>query len=153
MEIIIIIAILFIYVAIDSRNAKIKKHNEIRKNVNKSMHKESSFDKYIKELNSKDYINKSITPDLYPGSDQWYQDKKDYIQFSTDWLRLKLQREEMDNRQCCMCGSDYRLECHHISYKNLFHESMDDLRTVCRVCHQAIHDYHGYSHNGYFPLL
>lgn len=60
---------------------------------------------------------------------------------------------ERDNYSCCSCGwniSEYdpdkksnkrTLQCHHKTYKHLYDEKnhLDDLSTLCSVCHRAIH--------------
>lgn len=52
-----------------------------------------------------------------------------------------------DNHKCCVCGwspsegGKRTLTCHHIRYNNLFNEKdhLEDLITLCSVCHKAIH--------------
>lgn len=43
--------------------------------------------------------------------------------------------------RCCRCGSARALALHHITYERVGHESPHDLRTLCAVCHELIHDH------------
>ena len=43
-------------------------------------------------------------------------------------------------RGCCeTCGERRRLEAHHTSYEREGRETVDDLRMLCRDCHQRAH--------------
>lgn len=56
------------------------------------------------------------------------------------WKYTALQRKKMDAWQCRQCGSIERLETHHWRY-NLFDECVRrDLITLCRDCHEAVHE-------------
>ncbi len=46
-----------------------------------------------------------------------------------------------DGNKCTKCGSIKRLEAHHLTYKHHFteHKHLDELVTLCRVCHQLEH--------------
>lgn len=37
------------------------------------------------------------------------------------------------------CGRTSELEVHHLSYKNLGHEPIEELRTLCPRCHNDAH--------------
>ena len=80
------------------------------------------------------------------------QDKKDYMR-SEKWKqkrKLVLQRDGY----CCMdCLSGDQLEVHHITYKRLGNEKLSDLATVCRSCHQKIHNKYGYNYQRNYPLF
>ena len=52
-------------------------------------------------------------------------------------LRKKVLRR--DNNKCRACGSTENLQVHHLSYKNIYHEELDDLVCLCRNCHAAFH--------------
>ncbi len=64
---------------------------------------------------------------------------------SLAWKRKRLERIELDNGQCRLCGSFDNLEVHHkwtSGYENIPNESVEnDLTTLCRNCHQAFHDH------------
>ena len=58
---------------------------------------------------------------------------------SHDWDLKRDERIEIDNHTCQVCGTNERtLQVHHLSYSNLGDEPMEDLITVCSVCHAII---------------
>lgn len=77
-------------------------------------------------------------------------DYKEYIK-STAWYQKKLARLKKDKYTCQKCGDTEFLEVHHLTYDNLGDEPMEDLITVCRDCHQKIHDKYGRKGNS-FPI-
>jgi len=80
------------------------------------------------------------------------EDKDIYLQ-SPEWHALKQQRLSIANHSCESCGqSNIPLELHHITYERLTMEHIDDLRIVCRNCHQSIHDTYGYDRTTYYPI-
>lgn len=65
---------------------------------------------------------------------------------SEKWRSIARRRFEIDNYTCQGCGSrgseNNPLECHHLSYRNLYAEERtiyEDLVTVCRSCHKTLH--------------
>lgn len=73
----------------------------------------------------------------------YYTDYDQYLQ-SPEWRAKVLKRAEIDNRQCQMCGCTgtmtNKLQIHHLTYKNLYHEDVDrDLICLCDVCHRNVH--------------
>lgn len=80
------------------------------------------------------------------------QTKKAYIE-SPQWQILRKQILKRDQYTCQGCGiNGVPLEVHHITYINYESEQLSDLVSVCRDCHQAIHDKHGYDYTNTFPL-
>lgn len=59
---------------------------------------------------------------------------------SSHWEQKRRQRLEFDEWKCCHCRSKTSLQVHHWAY-DLFAESLDDLSTLCRTCHERIHEY------------
>jgi len=159
--IIIIIGLIFLYVFLDTREARKKEIDDIN-------NQKSALDRYIDELDSgkrkhpesafeDEHINEypdpnKSEPDLYPGSNKWYEDKEKYISSSKKWRKKKFERQALDKDKCVSCGYKGLLECHHITYKNLFKEPMSDLRTLCRTCHEQVHRQYGMDYNGHFPV-
>jgi 5-methylcytosine-specific restriction endonuclease McrA len=47
-----------------------------------------------------------------------------------------------DGYKCHKCGNEKNIQCHHLTYENLFHEEkhLDDLITLCKKCHKKIHN-------------
>lgn len=68
------------------------------------------------------------------------------------WRSLRSKVLRRDSYLCQSCSNDQELEVHHISYKNFGNESLSELVTVCRTCHQSIHDQLGYEHNKLYPI-
>lgn len=79
------------------------------------------------------------------------EDKKKYMR-SPEWDIIRTAVKNRDNNQCVVCSSNKRLEAHHITYKRLGNEKLSDLITLCRNCHQAIHDRIGYGYNKEYPV-
>jgi len=58
---------------------------------------------------------------------------------SDEWKNLKNQRLKKDGFCCVLCKSKEHLICHHLTYKRLFNEEINDLITLCKRCHNKIH--------------
>lgn len=78
--------------------------------------------------------------------------KKEYLQ-SPEWKALRRQVLARDNYTCRQCGYNEQLEVHHISYLHFTQEPLSDLVTVCRDCHQTIHNHYGFDYTKKFQLL
>lgn len=63
----------------------------------------------------------------------------DLYMTSAAWKVKRAQRIVDDGGQCTRCGSSDDLQVHHLNYNRLGDEPMDDLRTLCKVCHQKEH--------------
>ena len=57
------------------------------------------------------------------------------------WSIIKAIVLKRDRGQCTVCGSKYRLEIHHTTYKHLYseHDHLEDLLTLCHKCHYEYH--------------
>ena len=72
---------------------------------------------------------------------------------SSEWNTRRLAVLKRDQYTCQSCQtSGIPLEVHHITYANLGSEPLTDLISVCRLCHQGIHDRYGYDLNSTFPI-
>ena len=79
------------------------------------------------------------TKKAYMASDQWNMKRKATL--------------KRDNYSCQCCGiSEVPLEVHHITYRNYLAEKPEDLVSLCRGCHQLVHDIHGYDYSNTFPI-
>jgi len=58
---------------------------------------------------------------------------------SEHWRAKALQRKVFDNFRCTQCHATEELETHHWRY-DLFNEKLRDLVTLCRQCHQDMHE-------------
>lgn len=63
---------------------------------------------------------------------------------SETWKKKRLEAIERDGFQCRICGSAKNLNVHHLTYKQVPNEPLDDLLTVCEKCHSKLHrnDFH-----------
>jgi hypothetical protein len=59
---------------------------------------------------------------------------------SPEWMTLRDRVLEARGHRCESCGGAMgRLEIHHVHYRTLGHENINDIRVLCRFCHEAIH--------------
>lgn len=78
--------------------------------------------------------------------------KQAYIK-SPKWNLLRKQILHRDNYTCQKCNAtNISLEVHHIRYANFGNEQLSDLVSVCRDCHQSIHNQYGYDYNTNYPI-
>jgi 5-methylcytosine-specific restriction endonuclease McrA len=70
--------------------------------------------------------------------------KSKYLK-SQEWKDKRTLVLKRDHYKCKSCKSYNNLEVHHLSgYSDIPNESIESLVTLCRSCHQAWHDKHGY---------
>jgi 5-methylcytosine-specific restriction endonuclease McrA len=62
----------------------------------------------------------------------------DYLA-SPAWQEMRRLRLEFDGYRCRDCGSQHRLEIHHLTYVHLGYEDIAEIITVCRSCHERRH--------------
>lgn len=66
---------------------------------------------------------------------------KDYL--ASDYFQnLRKKRLAKDGYKCVKCGTAMNLQVHHINYEHMGRpdEEIDDLITVCKKCHEEIHE-------------
>lgn len=67
------------------------------------------------------------------------QEYKEYLK-SAEWKEKRDRRLEVDGCQCVICGSKNNLNVHHLTYKNIMQEDVEnDLITLCKNCHTMLH--------------
>lgn len=64
---------------------------------------------------------------------------RQYIE-SDAWKRKRERRLIHDGYRCKLCGSAKNLQVHHVTYERLGFEQMDDLVTLCKDCHESVHE-------------
>jgi len=70
---------------------------------------------------------------------------KKYAQYlkSKEWINLKIDLISMRGQKCEKCGKHKKsptlLQIHHLTYKNIFNESPEDLMILCSRCHRIEH--------------
>ena len=79
------------------------------------------------------------------------QEKSEHMQ-SQYWFNLKQYRLALANYVCESCGTSGPLELHHVDYSNLLAENINDVRVICRQCHQTVHSHLGYDRTTLFPI-
>jgi len=67
------------------------------------------------------------------------QEYLDYLQ-SDHWQALKDALLRLKPRECEVCHSTEVVDAHHVVYRDLYSVTPADLRWVCRVCHERIHE-------------
>jgi len=65
-------------------------------------------------------------------------DYEEYIN-SDAWRGKRESAFDKYGRICQKCQATNFLDVHHLTYTNFKHEQLEDLRIVCRPCHQSIH--------------
>lgn len=58
---------------------------------------------------------------------------------SAQWAEKRLAIMERAGGVCEKCTKRKARQVHHLTYKNLFDEPLEDLQAVCMPCHQAYH--------------
>src|SRR5215217_4253498 len=57
-----------------------------------------------------------------------------------EWAILKKQVHRRDGHRCRLCGrEDAELHVHHCTYENYAQERLEDLITLCTMCHRDFH--------------
>lgn len=59
---------------------------------------------------------------------------------SDHWKNLRATKLAL-NFQCQVCGTENNLDVHHVRYKSLYDVGMRDLLTLCRTCHETLHEW------------
>ena len=56
------------------------------------------------------------------------------------WQAKRKKALKYFGHRCCGCGAeDVVLHVHHMHYEDLWREKLEDLRVVCRNCHDNAH--------------
>ncbi|WP_348714237.1 hypothetical protein [Tenacibaculum sp. 190130A14a] len=65
----------------------------------------------------------------------------EYVRYlkSTKWRRIRKDVLERDENMCQECKVSKAEHVHHLTYDNLFNETLEDLLSVCSKCHTKIH--------------
>lgn len=58
---------------------------------------------------------------------------------SREWQLKRKEAFAFHGKMCHNCGAVQLLEVHHLHYRNLFNEKMEDLRILCVGCHKIVH--------------
>lgn len=74
----------------------------------------------------------------YRNRKEWYN--KSYLK-STHWRRVRNKALSTSGFRCSACGTNKRLQVHHLTYAHLGHEHKKDLKVLCYNCHHLLHSY------------
>jgi 5-methylcytosine-specific restriction endonuclease McrA len=61
-----------------------------------------------------------------------------YLQ-SWEWARLRQEVMERAFNECERCEKFSAVHVHHLTYKRVGHEELEDLQAVCEDCHKFLH--------------
>lgn len=86
----------------------------------------SECEEFTEEYKRKSYLIKKMKYDQYLQSPQWK-------------IKAEIVKER-DNHLCQMCLMSRATDVHHLTYKRIFNELTSDLISVCRKCHDKIHN-------------
>ena len=66
----------------------------------------------------------------------------DYSKYlkSQEWKKKREEVLERDGYKCQKCEATENLQVHHLTYKNIFNEPLEDLQTLCADCHRKVHE-------------
>ncbi len=80
------------------------------------------------------------TPNTITDIRRTMEEKKNYYEYikSDEWKKLRKSVLRRDN-ELCICGGK-ATEVHHKTYARLGNEPLSDLVSLCRNCHQNVHD-------------
>jgi len=73
-----------------------------------------------------------------PDKQKYNGDYREYLA-SPHWEHTKFLKLKASNYKCHICREEDNLEIHHLHYKSLGKEHMDDLLTLCTNCHIYAH--------------
>lgn len=112
---------------------------------------------YLGYKNSQSEVDHADLSDIDISETENKFDRQFYLDHisSNKFKELKLNRLVIDNFECQQCHCKVTAEtshCHHITYKRLGAEKYKDLVTVCPLCHDKIHKFHG-KNATFYPLL
>ena len=97
----------------------------------------STYEFWLKER-SQEMKDISLSKKNYDYVNSAYYKYEQYLN-SKEWKKLRKIIFERDKNKCCICKINEASDVHHLTYKNLFNEKMEDLISVCRDCHLEIH--------------
>lgn len=58
---------------------------------------------------------------------------------SPEWDERRQETLRRADYRCERCGKDAPLQAHHLTYKNIFNEPLEDLQALCFDCHKWQH--------------
>jgi hypothetical protein len=68
-----------------------------------------------------------------------YHKHKSHLQ-SEYWKNIRQLALERDDHICQLCKLEKATDVHHLTYKNLGNELLEELTSYCRTCHAKVHE-------------
>lgn len=84
----------------------------------------------LKEMRERNMYN--------PNTEEVLIKKKDKVNYSNDWKKIRKEVIARDNQECCTCGDVEYLTVHHKDCDSL-NNNLDNLVTLCWYCHSKFH--------------
>lgn len=75
-------------------------------------------------------------------TDHWWAVYGAYLK-SPEWQALRVQVLERAAGRCEDCGDAVATQVHHLTYRRVGDEHVDDLRAICNRCHDHRHGLDG----------
>lgn len=99
---------------------------------------ETRYDEYFENL----FREKEI---IIEDKEYYYNNYSRYAKYlkylrSPEWKAKRKLALERDNHKCQKCKIKTAEQVHHLTYDNLENEKLEDLMSVCRECHEKIHN-------------
>jgi hypothetical protein len=66
---------------------------------------------------------------------------KEYEEYllSDEWKAFKKKALEHHSKKCAKCNRTKSLQIHHLHYRNIFHEELEDVQVLCKKHHEEVH--------------
>ena len=102
------------------------------------------FRKHYNEIEQQLWIKLCTENRIYHDSirSQYPSFRSVYDQYlkSKEWSDIREPVLRKYNYQCAICYGTSILQVHHLTYKNIGHENMEDLICLCKSCHEKTHN-------------
>jgi len=105
--------------------------------INK-INKDFNLEKIIKEMDKDEQLMSIIKTEKII-KQPLLSNYKEYLK-TKEWIEIRNRIYKRDNNKCVICDSKLNLNCHHISYENIYNEKDEDLITLCNICHNNEHN-------------
>lgn len=101
----------------------------------------------LEDIGSKKYMARNKREKNKEGKrDRWvmtkelrHMDYKEYLR-TDHWRHTRERKLQEAHRMCQTCGSQRKLQVHHLTYKRRGCEQMSDLEVLCASCHSTKHN-------------
>lgn len=89
-------------------------------------------------------IDKELAEINYGKTRKVISSREDYKMHleSQYWQTLREVALSKSKYQCSSCGATYGLQAHHLTYKNIGNEHINDVQILCNRCHEREHKQH-----------